>query len=127
MALDYQAAHPDVLVVTTADHETAGLALGHGTEYFTTIGNLSDVTCSQESLSGLISDDPDNAVALAEGCGLVLTDEYVAMLGEYPPEAGRSKASISATPTRGRTTSSHWQRPRWRASSSAPGRIPACR
>jgi alkaline phosphatase len=87
VALDYQAAHPDVLVVTTADHETAGLALGHGTEYFTTIGNLSDVTCSQESLSGMISDDPDNAVALAEGCGLVLTDEYVAMLGEHPPEA----------------------------------------
>lgn len=87
VALDYQAAHPDVLVVTTADHETGGLALGHGTEYFTTINNLSDVTCSQESLSRLISDDPDDAVALAEGCGLVLTDEYVAMLGEYPPEA----------------------------------------
>jgi alkaline phosphatase len=87
VALDYQAAHPDVLVVTTADHETAGLSLGHGTEYFMTISNLSDVTCSQSSLSDQISDDPDNAVALAEGCGLVLTDEYVTMLGEYPPEA----------------------------------------
>ena len=87
VALDYQAAHPDVLVIATADHETGGLALGHGTEYFTTINGLSDVTCSQSSLSDQISDDPDNAVALAEGCGLVLTDEYVAMLGEYPPEA----------------------------------------
>jgi alkaline phosphatase len=87
VALDYQAAHPDVLVITTADHETAGLALGHGTEYFTTISDLSGVTCSQSSLSDQISDDPGNAVALAEGCGLVLTEEYVAMLGEYPPEA----------------------------------------
>ena len=87
VALNYQAEHPDVLVVATADHETAGLALGHGTEYFMTLPNLSGVTCSLETLSGLISGDPDNAVALAEGCGLVLTDEYVAMLGEYPPEA----------------------------------------
>ena len=37
VALDYQAEHPDVLVVATADHETGGLSLGHGTEYFTTI------------------------------------------------------------------------------------------
>jgi len=64
VALDYQAAHPDVLVITTADHETAGLALGHGTEYFTTINNLSEVTCSQ-----------------------VVSDEYVEMLGQYPAEA----------------------------------------
>ena len=34
VALDYQAEHPDVLVVTTADHETAGMSLGHGTEYY---------------------------------------------------------------------------------------------
>ena len=87
VALDYQAAHPDVLVVTTADHETAGLALGHGNEYATAISQLSDVTCSQSSLSDLISHDPDNAVALAEGCGLVLTDEYVAMLAEHPAGA----------------------------------------
>ena len=45
------------------------------------------MTCSLASLGDMIGDDPDNTVALAEGCGLVLTDEYVAMLGEYPPEA----------------------------------------
>jgi len=87
VALDYQAAHPDVLVITTADHETAGLALGHGTEYFTTINNLSEVTCSQSALSDMISDDPENAMALAESCGLVVSDEYVEMLGQYPAEA----------------------------------------
>lgn len=87
VALDYQAEHPDVLVVATADHETAGLSLGHGTEYFTTIDSLSGVTCSLASLSDMISDDPANAVALAEGCGLVLSDDHIAMLGEYPPEA----------------------------------------
>ena len=87
VALDYQAEHPDVLVVATADHETAGLSLGHGTDYFTTINELSGVTCSLASLSDMIGGDPANAVALAEGCGLVLNDEYVAMLGEYPPEA----------------------------------------
>jgi len=87
VALDYQAAHPDVLVITTADHETAGLALGHGTEYFMTISDLAGVTCSQSALSDMISDDPANAVALAEGCGLVVSDEYVEMLAEYPAEA----------------------------------------
>ncbi len=87
VALDYQATHPDVLVVTTADHETAGLALGHGTDYFMTISDLSEVTCSQSALSDMISDDPANAVALAEGCGLVVSDEYVEMLAQYPAEA----------------------------------------
>ncbi|MEX1333680.1 MAG: alkaline phosphatase [Candidatus Limnocylindrales bacterium] len=87
VALDYQAEHPEVLVIATADHETAGLSLGHGTEYFTTINELSGVTCSLASLSDMISEDPANAVALAEGCGLVLSDDHIAMLGEHPPEA----------------------------------------
>lgn len=87
VALDYQAEHPEVLVVATADHETAGMSLGHGTEYYTTFANLESVSCSLSALSDMISDDPGNAVALAEGCGLVLTDEHVAMLDEHPPEA----------------------------------------
>ncbi len=87
VALDYQAEHPDVLVIATADHETAGMSLGHGTEYFTTFESLADVTCSLASLSDMIGDDPGNAVAIAEGCGLVLGDDHVAMLGEHPPEA----------------------------------------
>ncbi|MGD8684664.1 MAG: alkaline phosphatase [Chloroflexota bacterium] len=87
VALDYQAEHPDVLVVVTADHETGGMALGHGTEYFTTFPNLEGVTCSLASLSAMIDEAPADTVALAESCGLVVTDEYVAMLGEHPPEA----------------------------------------
>jgi alkaline phosphatase len=87
VALDYQAEHPEVLVIATADHETGGMSLGHGTEYYTTIGDLSAVTCSQASLAGQIGDDPGNAMALAEGCGLVLTDEYVEMLGANPADA----------------------------------------
>ena len=45
------------------------------------------MTCSLAALSDMISGDPGNAVALAEGCGLVLTEDHVAMLGEHPPEA----------------------------------------
>jgi len=87
VALAYQAEHPDVLVIATADHETGGLALGHGTEYYTTFPSLEGVTCSLASLSDMIGDDPDNVIGLAEGCGLELTDEHVAMLGEYPADA----------------------------------------
>jgi alkaline phosphatase len=87
VALDYAAEHPEVLVITTADHETGGLSLGHGTEYFTTFPNIEGVTCSLASLAGMIGEDPDNTVALAEGCGLVLGEDHVAMLSEHPPEA----------------------------------------
>ena len=87
VALDYAAEHPEVLVITTADHETAGLSLGHGTEYFMTLPNIAGVTCSMSALSDMISEDPGNAVALAEGCGVVLSEDHVAMLAEHPPEA----------------------------------------
>ncbi len=89
VALDYQKAHPDVLVIITGDHETGGLGLGIGTEYFTDIPVLEAVNCSMEYLNEQITKDPAQTEEIVEACfGFELTDEEKEALFKFAPESG---------------------------------------
>lgn len=82
VALDFQAKHPDTLVVVTADHETGGLGLGSYTGYDSTIPQLESITCSMEYLNGQLGED--NGVEVAEACGIPLEEADVDWLLQHP-------------------------------------------
>ncbi len=84
VALDYQALHPDVLIIVTADHETGGLSLGSGTSYTTSIANLQTVTCSSATLHYRIKNYDEGADVIARDCGLVFDEEQTNRLLLYP-------------------------------------------
>jgi alkaline phosphatase len=102
VALDYQEAHPDVLVIITGDHETGGMGLGIGTEYFTDIPVLQSIKNSMEYLDGQIKENPAKAEELVEASfGFELTDEEKGMLFRYGPESGLDAVDdpyVQATP-----------------------------
>ena len=51
VALDYQKAHPDTLIVTTGDHETGGMSMGFaGTGYAFYMDRLANQKCSSDQI-----------------------------------------------------------------------------
>lgn len=101
LALDYQAAHPDVLVIVTADHETGGMGLGTGNQYFTDLPALKPVKYSLEYLNGQMTKDVDKDVAAIEDAlGAKMSDEQKARLALFDPSTAVNKlqpASQEAT------------------------------
>lgn len=88
VALDYQKAHPDVLVIVTGDHETGGMGLGIGTEYLTNISVLQSIKISLEYLDGQIKKEPAKAEELVEASfGFELTDDEKERLFRHDPES----------------------------------------
>lgn len=84
VALDFQAANPDTLVIVTADHETGGFGLGRYTGYGSAIPSLEPITCSLEYYNALLT--ADNAVEVAEDCGIMLSDEDKELLAQHPAD-----------------------------------------
>jgi Alkaline phosphatase len=58
VALDYQAANPDTLVIVTADHDCGGLVLGRDNIFSINIPHLAQYTCSIEYTLGRIGARP---------------------------------------------------------------------
>ena len=55
VALDYQKAHPDTLIVTTGDHETGGMSMGFaGTGYALYVDRLANQKCSSDRIGSYI-------------------------------------------------------------------------
>ena len=84
VALDYQAAHPDVLVIVTADHETGGLSLGRTSSYRVNLPSLARITCSMERLHykfGYM-----DALKAVNSCGVRLDEDDRARLMEHPAD-----------------------------------------
>lgn len=82
VALDFQAANPDTLVIVTADHETGGLRRMPDTAQY--IGTLEPIACNMGYLNDLL-DDADVLEVVAD-CGIPLTDEDKALLREHPAD-----------------------------------------
>jgi alkaline phosphatase len=82
VALDFQAENPDTLVIVTADHETGGFGLGRYTGYGSDIPVVESITCSMEYLNSLLEED--NAVDVAEKCGISLDEADVELLAQHP-------------------------------------------
>ncbi len=93
-ALEYQSAHPDVLVIVTADHETGGLGLGRDNNYFTNIAALQTFTCSMEDRIATFK--ADEILDKAHACGFSLTDEQTALLSQYPAESAMADITGAA-------------------------------
>ncbi|MEW6347480.1 MAG: alkaline phosphatase [Thermodesulfobacteriota bacterium] len=92
VALEYQKAHSDVLVVVTADHETGGLGLGRGTEYALDMKALGPITNSTEYLSRRAKREPDKLDRIVQAGGFDLTDRERAFLSKHP--AGTKASSV---------------------------------
>jgi alkaline phosphatase len=101
LALDYQTAHPNVLVIVTADHETGGLGLGTGNQYFTDLPALKSVKYSLEYLNGQMTKDVDKDVtAIEDAMGVKMSDDQKAELALFDPASAINKlqpASQQAT------------------------------
>ncbi len=82
VALDFQTQNPDTLLVITADHETGGFGIGRYTGYGNNIPLLESITCSMEYLNSLLGED--NAVEVAEACGITLDGADVERLQQHP-------------------------------------------
>lgn len=83
VALDFQAANPDTLVIVTADHETGGLRRMPDTAQY--ISTLEPIACNMGYVNSLI-DDAD-VLDVVDRCGITLTDEDTARLLEHPADA----------------------------------------
>ncbi len=84
VALDYQAANPDTLVIVTADHDCGGLVLGRDNIFSVNIPHLAQYTCSIEYTLGRIGADPENYEQILADCGWQFTEEELAMLAMFP-------------------------------------------
>jgi alkaline phosphatase len=84
VALEYQAANPDTLVIVTADHDCGGISLGRDNIFSVNVSHLEQYTCSIEYTLGQIEDNPENADAILAECGWNFTAEEQAMLEMMP-------------------------------------------
>jgi alkaline phosphatase len=85
VALDFYAAHPEeTAIVVVGDHETGGMGMGFGSDYFLDLSQLDGIKVSVEDklahVWGDVAGDRDAFFAyIAENCGLDnLTDEELA-------------------------------------------------
>jgi alkaline phosphatase len=84
IALDYQAANPDTLVIVMADHETGGLGLGRTNIFSVNVAHLEQYECSIEYALSQVADDFSNAEEVLADCGWTLSEEEQAMLAMFP-------------------------------------------
>jgi len=96
VALEYQAANPDTLVIVTADHECGGLILGRDNIFSVNIGHLEQYTCSIEYAMSQIGRNPDNAEAILAECGWQFTDADQAMLEMFAPDTAPGATGFMA-------------------------------
>ncbi len=96
VALDFQKAHPDVLVLVTADHETGGLGLGRGVEYALDLPALQPIKNSLEYLTKHIEKQPSKLEEILKSGGFTLTESEQTLVSQYPPE---TKASAVLKPS----------------------------
>lgn len=90
VALEFRKAHPDVLVIVTADHETGGLGLGRGTEYALDVSALQPIKNSLEYLNKKLKKDPAKANDLITAAGFEFTDKEKELLQKHSPETQAS-------------------------------------
>jgi alkaline phosphatase len=110
VGLEYQKAHPDTLILVTADHETGGLGLGRGTEYAMDVAAVKPFNSSFELLYKKIQKNPGDLENILKEAGFDLTPAELALLKKHPPETkiediselgDRTKAPIKYAPTWG--------------------------
>ena len=76
VALEFQTAHPDTLIIVTGDHETGGMSLGfEGTGYAFYVDRLASQTCSTEKFQARYHALKDNGAPFDEIAAL-LTECY---------------------------------------------------
>jgi alkaline phosphatase len=84
VALEYQAANPDTLVIVTADHDCGGIGLGRDNIFSVNVAHLEQYTCSFEYTLSQLNDDMSNVDEVLAGCGWSFTEEQQAMLDMMP-------------------------------------------
>jgi alkaline phosphatase len=95
VALEYQAANPDTLVISTADHDCGGLGLGRDNIFTVNIPHLEQYTCSIEYALGQIADDMSNVDEVLADCGWDFTEEQQAMLDMMAPETEPGETGVA--------------------------------
>lgn len=90
VALDYQKAHPDVLVLVTADHETGGLGLGRGMEYALDLAALKPIKNSLGYVAKKVKKDPTKFEELLQAAGFEFAEKEKALLLKHAPTSGTS-------------------------------------
>lgn len=88
VALDYQKAHPDVLVLVTADHETGGLGLGRGMEYALDLAALKPIKNSLDYVAKKVKKDPTKFEESLQAAGFEFTEKEKALLLRHAPAEG---------------------------------------
>lgn len=86
VGLEYQKAHPDVLVLVSADHETGGMGLGRGTEYALNIIAMEPIKSSLEQISKKMEKHPGDSETIIKDAGFALTEREQALLGKHAPD-----------------------------------------
>jgi alkaline phosphatase len=85
VALEFQKAHPDVLIIVTADHETGGLALGRGTEYGLDLLALKPIRTSIELLNKKYAKAGSKSLdELLKASGFALTEQEKGLVMKQP-------------------------------------------
>jgi alkaline phosphatase len=94
VALSYQKAHPDVLVIVTADHETGGLIPQmEGTEFCIDPVPLEPIRRSLAYIENRIKTNPEQQDAILKSAGLKLTEEEAELLRNSQTKAAKDKPS----------------------------------
>jgi alkaline phosphatase len=93
VALSYQKAHPDVLVIVTADHETGGLIQRDGDQFTIDPVPLEPIKRSLTYLEDKIKTAPDQQDAILKSSGLSLTEEEAELLKNNQTKALEDKPS----------------------------------
>ncbi len=87
VALEFQKKHPDTLIIVTADHETGGMSIGRGTEYYANISALKNIDTSIAFMSKEIMKNPNRDYVLnliKKYWHTNLTENEKKLLFEYP-------------------------------------------
>lgn len=95
VALEYQAANPDTLVIVTADHDCGGFVLGRDDIFSVNLAHLEEYTCSIEYTMGQIADDMSNVDEVLAACSWTLNEEQQAMLDMMPLDTPPGETGVS--------------------------------
>jgi alkaline phosphatase len=95
VALEYQAANPDTLVIVTADHDCGGISLGRDNIFSVNVSHLEQYTCSIEYALGQVAANPDNVNDILAECGWNFTEEEQAMLDMMPLDTEPGETGVT--------------------------------